>query len=123
MPTDTTTSASPAAAAIPLACVPGAIPAPDRAAHFALATRLLTIDVRERLVLADGVDGYAYRFDAGAFDDLARWITNERRCCPFLTFALALSPDAGPVWLRLSGPAGTREFLDAELPVPSPAAQ
>ena len=73
----------------PLACVPGALP-----------------------------DGYAYRFDADAFDDVARWVANERRCCPFLTFALELSPEGGPLWARLTGPEGTRAFLDAELPAP-----
>ena len=60
-------------------------------------------------------NGYAYRFDADAFDDLARWIANERRCCPFLTFAVELTPNAGPIWVRLTGPDGTRDFLDAEL--------
>jgi hypothetical protein len=100
---------------LPLACVPGAIPAPERPAHFGLISRLFTEALRERRATPD-VDGYAFRFDADAFDDLARWATNERRCCPFLTFALELSPDGGPIWVRLTGPEGTREFLDAELP-------
>jgi hypothetical protein len=118
----TTDTAAPAAAApLPLACVPGAIPAAERGAHFALVTRLFTEDARERRPLADGAAGYAFRFDARAFDDVARWITNERRCCPFLTFGVELSPDGGPLWLRLAGPAGTREFLDAELPGPPTA--
>jgi hypothetical protein len=98
---------------IPLACVPGAIPAMERAAHFARLTRLFTTDVRERVETADG---YAFRFDADAFDELARWITLERRCCPFLDFTIHVAPEGGPVWVRIIGPAGTREFLDAELP-------
>ena len=44
----------------------------------------------------------------------ARFVANERRCCPFLTFTLELAPDGGPLWLRLTGPAGTRAFLEAE---------
>jgi hypothetical protein len=107
------------ATAIPLACVPGAIPPAERQAHVALAARLLAESVRERRALTGGEDGYAYRFDADAFDDLARWIANERRCCPFLTFTLELAPGGGPVWARLAGPAGTRELLDAELPAPA----
>jgi hypothetical protein len=110
---DTTATAD--TASPPLACVPGAIPAAERAAHFALLTRLLTHDARERRTLPDG---YAYRFDAAAFDDVARWIANERRCCPFLSFTLALSPDDGPLWVQLAGPPGTHAFLDAELPTP-----
>jgi hypothetical protein len=99
--------------AIPLACVPGAIPAGGRDAHFELLTRLFTTAARERRGLPDG---YAYRFDADALGDLARWIANERRCCPFLTFTVELSPNDGPLWLRLTGPDGTQSFLDAELP-------
>ena len=114
--TDATPSTD-AAAAVPLSCVPGAIPAAERDAHFALARRLLAESARERRALSAGEDGYAFRFDADAFDDVARWITNERRCCPFLTFTLELAPDAGPMWVRLAGPAGTRELLDAELPL------
>jgi hypothetical protein len=98
---------------IPLACVPGAIPADIRHAHFARLSRLFTASVRERSTLADG---YAYRFDASAFDELASWITHERRCCPFLRFALEVTPGDGPLLLRLTGPAGTHAFLDAELP-------
>ena len=99
----------------PLACVPAAIPAAERPAHRRLLSRLFTEAVRAR---REWPDGYAYRFDADAFEDLARWIANERRCCPFLTFALEIAPGNGPIWLRLSGPSGTRAFLDAELPTP-----
>lgn len=104
------------ASGVPLACVPGAIPAADRQAHFALLTRLFTTGVRERTLLRDG---YGYRFDAEAFDDLARWITNERHCCPFLSFALEVTPDNGPIWVRITGVPGTRAFLDGELPTPT----
>ena len=40
-------------------------------------------------------------------------IDAERRCCRFLTFQLTITEDEGPVILELTGPAGTREFLDA----------
>ena len=98
--------------AIPLACVPGAIPQSERAAHFELLARIgaRSHDRREL------PDGYAYRFDSEDFDDLARWIRNERRCCPFLHFAVELEPDGGPIQVRLTGAAGTREFLDMEFP-------
>jgi len=97
---------------LPLACVPGAIPAHERPGHFLLLRQLFTHAVREKRAHAHGI---AYRFDADAFDDLVRWMSNERRCCPFLTFHLELSANEGPIWLRLSGPTGTDSFLDAEL--------
>jgi hypothetical protein len=99
--------------AIPLACVPGAIPAAERPAHFALARRLFTEDAAER---REWGEGYAFRFAADAFEPVARFVANERKCCPFLDFEITAEA-AGPVWLRLTGPAGTRAFLDAELPL------
>jgi len=94
-----------------IACVPGAIPVEERSAHFALLTRIFRTMLLEQREIPNG---YAYRFDASAFDDLTRWITNERRCCPFLAFAVELAPDDGPITVRLTGPEGTREFLDVE---------
>lgn len=60
-------------------------------------------------------NGLRLRFDAGA-DTLAligRVIDAERRCCRFLQFQLTVTPDEGPFVLDLTGPEGTREFLDA----------
>lgn len=95
------------------ACAPGAIPAEERPAHFTLISHLFGTAVLEKQVLPAG---YAFRFAPDAFDQLARFVANERRCCPFLNLAIEVSPEGGPVWLRLTGPAGTRELLDAELP-------
>ena len=39
-------------------------------------------------------------------------IDAERRCCRFLTFQLTVTENDGPVILELTGPAGTREFLN-----------
>ena len=44
---------------------------------------------------------------------LAEFIFNERRCCPFLEFTLRIAPDM-PISLLLTGPEGTQEFLRAE---------
>ena len=98
---------------IALACVPGAIPAAERPAHFALLNRLFADHARER---RDVAGGYAFRFDAASFDDIARFVGRERLCCPFLNFGLELSAQDGPVWISLTGTDGTRDFLDAELP-------
>lgn len=96
-----------------LACVPGAIPAAERSAHFALIARLFGTSAQEKRQLPDG---YAFRFAPDDLEDIARFVANERKCCPFLTFGVEVSAD-GPLWLRLTGPAGTRDFLDAELPL------
>lgn len=99
---------------LPLACVPSAIAPADRQSHFALLARLMSTDVRERRALPDG---YQYRFDHDAWDDVTRWIAHERHCCPFLGITVELSPNGGPLWVRLTGPLGVHAFLDAELPI------
>jgi hypothetical protein len=99
--------------ASPLACVAGAIPASERTAHFELATRLFTTAVLQKRVLSDG---YAYRFDADDFEDLAHWVDNERRCCPFVRFVLELDSGERTLWMYLTGPGDMRTFLDAALP-------
>lgn len=95
-------------------CIPDAIPAAQRAAHFRLAETLFrrTCDRREELP-----DGLAFRFPASAYADLAAFVGNERLCCPALRFEIELGPASGPVWLRLRGPEGVKEFIAAELPV------
>ena len=97
----------------PLACVPGAIAADERAAHFELIRRLFGQAAEER---RDEANGYAFRFAGDELASIARFVANERKCCPFLSFTIEAGGD-GPVWLRMTGPAGTREFLQAELPM------
>lgn len=43
---------------------------------------------------------------------LATMIDAERRCCPFLRFEVVAEAANGPVWLEVTGPEGTREFLE-----------
>ena len=95
-----------------LACVPTALTPEVRGEHFALIRQLFG-RVEERAELSNG---YAYRFDADEIESVVRFIDNERRCCPFLQFELVVT-GSKPLWLRLTGPEGTREFLDAELPI------
>jgi hypothetical protein len=97
----------------PLACVLEAIPPGERPRH-AERTRRLFPGSHERVALADG---YAFRFPAAELLELAHFIKNERRCCPFLRFELALEPAGGDAWLRITGPSGTRSFLEIELPL------
>jgi hypothetical protein len=36
----------------------------------------------------------------------------ERQCCPFLRFQVDTGPDGRPISLAITGPPGTREFLE-----------
>ena len=99
-----------------LACVPSAIPSLERAQHFVLARELLINQAAERVDLPDG---YEFRFAAEELVQLVRFIDNERKCCPFMSFRLQIGPQAGPIWLQMTGPEGTREVLQAELSLQS----
>lgn len=44
---------------------------------------------------------------------IARAVDAERHCCRFLRFGMTVEPDGGPVFLELTGPAGTRDFVSA----------
>jgi hypothetical protein len=60
-------------------------------------------------------NGYRVRFapDAEILETIARVIAAERQCCRFLAFQMSVEADDGPVWLELTGPPGTRDFLEA----------
>jgi len=70
----------------------------------------LTRAAQERTELPDG---FGFRFDpSGAtLSLLAQVIDLERQCCAFLRFQLTIEPAQGPVWLQITGPEGTKEFL------------
>ncbi|MHB1168888.1 MAG: hypothetical protein ACYC28_06350 [Longimicrobiales bacterium] len=67
--------------AVPLACVPGAILPAERTAHFELLRRLFGNEALERM---DTGTGYAFRFLPEMVHDVATFVANERKCCPFL---------------------------------------
>jgi hypothetical protein len=95
-----------------LACAVDAIPVEERSAHRALTEQLFRRTLQEREELANG---YSFRFPADNFADVAAFVMNERKCCPFLRFEIDLSPAAGSLLVRLTGPEGTARFLEAEL--------
>ncbi|MFW6079818.1 MAG: hypothetical protein ACODAE_09360 [Gemmatimonadota bacterium] len=65
-------------------------------------------------------DGFALRYPGGdgmpgRLRMLAGFIERERECCPFFRFELELEPERGPIWLRLRGRPGVKEYLEREL--------
>jgi hypothetical protein len=65
----------------------------------------------ERIDLADG---YRWQFTAspGILTAIAAAIEAERSCCQFLKFTFTAEPGLGPVSLDVTGPRGTKEFLE-----------
>jgi hypothetical protein len=61
--------------------------------------------------------GYALRIDEARLPlaALSRWVDLERRCCPFFHFDVEVMPNGAGTWLRLTGAAGVKEFIQSEL--------
>jgi hypothetical protein len=97
----------------PIACDMSAIEPGLRAGHVATGGRLF----RAAEEIRETPDGYAFRLpnESDALRDAAEFISLERLCCPFLGFALEVEREGGPVWLRLTGRDGVKEFIRAEV--------
>ncbi len=70
---------------------------------------------QERISITNGL---RWRFAPTAefLNAAAKTIDAERQCCRFLKFVLTIEPDAGDMWLEITGPEGTAEFLNSLLP-------
>jgi hypothetical protein len=58
-------------------------------------------------------EGYRLRFPATdeAWDAIVTTVRLERECCQFLRLQVTAEPGLGPLWLEISGPSGTKDFL------------
>jgi hypothetical protein len=94
------------------ACNMLALNAEERKRHLEVAKkmRVATKEVREL------PDGYGFRFssDQPTILLVSEFIARERLCCPFFTFEMVVEPEEGPLWMRLRGADGVKEFIKAE---------
>ena len=61
-------------------------------------------------------DGYEFELppDKGTYQLLTEWAFQERLCCPFFDIDVRFERENGPLWLRLTGRPGTKEFIKME---------
>ena len=61
-------------------------------------------------------DGYEFELppDKGTYQLLTEWAFQERLCCPFFDIDVRFERENGPLWLRLTGRPGTKEFIKEE---------
>src|SRR5215470_6931201 len=97
----------------PLACDMTAIPAAQRPLHLAKSREMFS-QIEETCELSNG---YEFRFTDGpdVLKRLADFVSLEKLCCPFLKFEIEVEAENGPVWLRLSGREGVKEFIQEEV--------
>ncbi len=96
-----------------IVCALNAMTTEQRAQHAALWQQVQAVSAETRELPT----GYALRLpaDAAHIVAAAEWMTLERLCCPFFQFELRLLPEQAAVWLELTGPAGVKQLLQAEL--------
>jgi len=86
----------------------------ERTRHRALIA-LLKDAIAEQTELPDGY-GLRLARDTISLAQLAEWATLESKCCPFFDFQLELGPQPDrPLWLRLRGGEGVKEFIHFEV--------
>jgi len=92
---------------LPIACSLTAPELQARRTEVLQQARAAALEVQE-------IDqGFVYRFPANEslLADLFTLIQLEHQCCPFIRISLTLEAGHGPIWLELTGPPGTKEFL------------
>jgi len=116
--TERTAAAPPAASSSaaeksPLACDRESLTPAQRKRHFdelGPALRAMKKSIRE---LPDGFE-FEFPADPKTFQLVAEWVAGERVCCPFFDIGLRLEREGGPLWLRLTGRNGVKEFIEVE---------
>jgi hypothetical protein len=74
--------------------------------------------IREVYEVNELPDGYEFRYaDASGklIAKLAEWISLDRKCCSFLRHGIFTEPYGDHAWLHLTGPAGAKESLAADI--------
>lgn len=97
---------------VPFACSLTALTAAEREHHKQLSRELHSAITETREL----PNGYAFRL-SGERRSLAlasEWVSLERLCCPFFTFQIEAGSEAQPIWLRMTGREGVKQFMRSE---------
>jgi hypothetical protein len=84
----------------------------DRANHKLLTDKL----VAERTRVVETEKGYEFQYSPSTVSlaELAKWVTDESKCCSFFDFHIDLENEGTLVCLRLTGANGIKEFVRSE---------
>jgi hypothetical protein len=97
---------------VPFACNLTALSAAEREHHKELSKKLRAA-VEGTRELSDGY-GFRLNGERQTIAMVAEWVSLERLCCPFFTFQLEIGSDAKPIWLRMTGREGVKDFMRLE---------
>jgi len=75
-----------------------------------LAARKETVEIEK---------GYEFQYSPAdvSVAEVADWVTNESKCCPFFDFHIDLEQEGKLICLRLTGEEGIKAFIRAEFKV------
>ena len=87
----------------------------ERAHHKQLGEKLMAA----RKETVEMGNGYEFQFSPKdvTLAELAEWVVNESKCCPFFDFHIDLENEGKLVCLRLTGEEGIKQFIRAEFHV------
>jgi hypothetical protein len=94
---------------LPIACTLTAAELGARRAGLLPGLRERALDCRS---LDDGVR-LTFAADSDTLQLITRVIDAERQCCGFMRFVLTVEQAGAPIALDITGPSGTREFLES----------
>jgi hypothetical protein len=97
----------------PFYCDQSALDPERRTRHFDVLGPAL---IAKRTAVRELADGYEIGFpsDRETFQQLAEYVGDERVCCPFFDIVLRATADGGPLWFRVTGRPGTKQFIEAD---------
>ena len=93
-------------------CNNKALSAKDRERHKELTEKLLA--TRNATIETEKGYEFQYRPDKVTIAEVAEWVVAESKCCPFFDFHMDLENQGKLVCLRLTGSAGTKDFIRSE---------
>jgi len=97
----------------PIACDMSVLSQDQRERHLTTSRELFS----NLQAIQEVANGYEFRLadDPNTLLKAAEFISLEKLCCPFLNFAIEVNAEGGPVWLRLTGREGVKEFIREEI--------
>jgi hypothetical protein len=95
-----------------LYCNMSALTGSDRKLYDQLVRKLEAA----RIEIQELPDGYSFRLrsELVSLMEVAEWVSQESKCCPFFEFEILLERGNGPLWLKLKGQDGIKPFIRAE---------
>ena len=94
----------------PFACNQNALTQAERDRHFKELGPLLRSMKKSVHELKNGYE-FQFASDEKTFQLVSEWAIQESRCCPFFRIELRLESEGGPLWMKLTGREGTKDFI------------